>query len=481
MPAEPWADSPKPKKRKGLVIGVAAGVAAVLAVGGVWAVIALSKKGGAASPENAAEALFENLAAKDWNKLAGAVAPSERDLVSVAMDTANGLKADNKQAKELAEATDALWDSITIEFSDLEFSTEDLVEGVVIATVDNGSVKVDADIEKMADAVADLLDYAESLGTPLGDIPRSAIEDQLDQILPIEKDIEDLAEAAGLDELYVVTVQEGGKWYASVSMTIAQYAFDASGGDRSDLGDPIPDGEMMGADKPEDALSNFAKAVEEALDSGEVRELAKALPLAESRLVAVYGAAAGSLDGFLGDLPIGKITTSQHEMLGGHARLTIDLLEFTLMGDDFELAREGDTWTLSAGAFELTLTQSDDGKTWTIEAEEDGQSAEAELSIPEKGVIEGSSSSPDGADDWFEFDGECLEVGWTDPYTGETHVDSDCGEDAFIIGAGQAISEWTKLPDLKGIVAVTALKGAGDKWYISPIASLVDLAGVFGK
>jgi hypothetical protein len=487
MPPGQWIEPPK-KKRKAAVVGVAAGLAAVLAVGGVWAVVALSKKGGASSPEDAAQAVFTSLAAKDFDKLTATIAPSERNLAVVAMDVANGLQDSTDLAEEWSATTDKLWQSLSIEFTDLEFSTDDLAEGVVAATVEKGSVTIDANIEEMADAVADLYDYGQSAGAyayGMGDVSKSDIEDELDALFPISKDIDDLAKAAGLDELYIVTVQEGGDWYASVSMTIAQYAFDSLGGDRSDLGDPIPENEMMGADKPEDAMANFVKAYEAAADSGDLRELAKALPVAESRLLAVYGPVIDELGGSLTEdaISFGDVSLSENSVIGGHSRLTIDLLELDLMGDDFEIAREGDTWTIIIDYAELTISQEDDGATWRLEVEEDGEAVgEAELSIPQKGTLEGSFTSNDGGDGWFEFDGECIEVGWTEFYTGQEETEKTCGDDLGLTNLSSLpLAEWTKLPDLKGILALSAVQGAGGKWYISPTASLMDLVSVVGS
>jgi hypothetical protein len=473
---------PPKRKRRGLLVGAAVVAALVVAGGGTYAVLSLrGGAGGAGSPEKAAEALLQDLTSLDYGKIVAHVAPSETTLIDPMVDAVEGQDDQTEQAQKVWSDIQA---ALTIKFEDLSFTTENLAEGVARTAVTGGTVSVDADTAKLTTAIMDLNDLGGSvLGsmyTGMGDVTESDIADQLDGLFPVSKAIDDLAATAGLEDLFVVTVEEDGKWFTSLSMTAAQYAFESAGLDPGLLGDPIPDGEMNGASSPEKALDNLTAALRATGEKGDLRELAKALPPAESRLLAVYGPAlTDSLGGSLGALTaLEALTGSGYSEVGGHGRVTIDSL---IVSPWVTLTRSDNTWTLRAGddASNLTadLTQESD-TAWKFSAtmadEWSGeQSVSGSIEVTSKGVLDAVVSTPDG-DTSLTIEGSCVTVD-TVGYSEEF-----CEDDLGVDLADTPLASLEKLPDLKGILALSAVKGAGGDWYISPTASVLDWATVFG-
>jgi hypothetical protein len=473
------------KKKRGVLVAVAVVVALVVAGGGAFALLKMKGGGGGAStPEDAAaallndtETLLADIASLDLTKAASHIAPSERTLFEAVAEASTKAGQDNAQSEEVKAALAAAQSAVTITFEDLEFSTEPLVDGVERTALTGGTVNLDADVEKLAGAIMDIYDSQPSLAVMADEsISQSDLEDQLDSFFPVSKAADDLAELAGLDELFLVTVQEEDQWFVSLSMTMAQYAYEEAGYDIDDLGDLIPESEMRGASSADEALGNFVDALDEAASSGDIRELAKALPTAESRVFAVYGPALTDenpyfLEGLGGALE--DLTGSKTSEIGGHARITLD--GFTVPGVA-EFKRDGDTWTLSIESYgetiEITLSQ-EVGKTWSLDFEQRGEysdmSVTGSISIPSKGVIEGEFSG-DGMSADFGYEGGCFSY----DVMGES--DEVCGDELGVDLSATGLDDWDKLPDLKNILALSAVKGAGGQWYISPTASLLDWA-----
>jgi hypothetical protein len=494
-PPQPEDAKPKRKKR-GLLVAAAVVVALVVAGGGAWALLALRGGGGAASPEEAAESLLVDLASLDFSKVASRVAPSEQTLFDPVMEIADDSKNQTADQKKALEIWEDVRSSLTIKFDDLTFSSQSLADGVDRTAVTGGTVSLDADTDKLADAIMDLYDLSgdsaasmsQSLSMLMG-VPnldadlltnRSDIKDKLDQFFPVSKALDDLVAMAQMDDLFVVTVKEDGKWFSSASMTLAQYAYEDAGLDNDALGDPIPDGEMKGASKPEEAVTNLVAALNATAETGDLRELAKALPVAESRLVAVYGTALaesseiGSVS-FLG--AIDSASGTKNSEIGGHARITLDSLS---MGGLLNLSRSGDTWTIEVfvGGAEVTVTLTQEGQTsWTAKArvtsDYSGESnISASLSVPSKGVVEADYS--DGTSSGgFTYQGGCMTV--------ETNGSENtiCGDELGVDLTDAPINDIEKLPDLKDLLALSAVHGAGGDWYISLVGSLVDPAVLF--
>ncbi|MDR0625684.1 MAG: hypothetical protein LBG11_00250, partial [Bifidobacteriaceae bacterium] len=466
-----------------MLVAVAVVVALAVAGGGAYALLALKGgSAGASSPEDAAKALFNDtetlltdMAALDIAKVASHFAPSEQGLFEGVADASKSVTTDNAQSDELKESLESAQKALTIDFKDLEFTGETLAEGVNRTAVTGGTISLDADVPALATAILDIYDSRPSISQMgLDPIDQSHLEEQLGAVFPVSKGADDLAALAGLNDLFVVTVQEEGDWFVSLSMTAAQYSFEDSGLDRVDLGDPIPESEMKGASDANGALDNFISALDAAATSGDLRELAKALPVAESRLVAVYGPALTSADeGGAAGLSevLGGVTGTKTGEIGGHARITLDSL---VIPGYFTLTRQDDTWTLSiedgGEQIEVTLTQESRQK-WTFDLAQNSEygvtTGSASISIPSKGVIEGEVVS-EGTAVSFKYEGGCVSV----DMMGESQ--EMCGDELGVDLTDSGLDEFEKLPDLKNLLALSAIKGAGGDWYISIGASLID-------
>jgi hypothetical protein len=474
---------PPKRKKRGALVAAAVVVALVVAGGAAYAVLGLRGGGGAGSPEDAAEALLQDLTSLDYAKVVAHVAPSEQTLLEPAAELAEEQVDQTDQGKQAQAIWNDIKAALTIEFKELTFSSTNLAEGVDRTAVTGGTISLDADTAKLTTAVLDLYDLAaESAGgsyLDVGELSESDVREQIEGFFPVTKGVDDLASAAGLDDLFLVTVEEDGKWFTSVSMTAAQYAYESAGLDNANLGDPIPDGEMKGGSNPEQALENLTAALRAAGNTGDLRELAKALPVAESRLLAVYGPAiaeeAGGLD--LGGLSaLEKLTGTKHSDVAGHARITIDSL---IVSPLVELTRAENVWSLVAGddysKLTLTLTQASD-KEWQIDgtstSEWNGEETfDGSIEVPEKGVFDLRISTSEGDVSMTVKDG-CV------AYEAGGFAEDLCGSELGFDLEDTPLNQIEKLPDLKALLALSAVKGAGGDWYISPTASLFDLAAV---
>ncbi|MDR2374547.1 MAG: hypothetical protein LBD77_10760, partial [Bifidobacteriaceae bacterium] len=485
----PERRAPKRKMRRGLV-ATAVAVALVVVGGGAWALVALRGSGGAASPEEAAEALLKDIASLDLAKVASRVAPSERTLLEPLYQAATAEENQTGQSKEAQDVMADIQDALTVEFTDLAFASQRIAEGVDRTSVTAGTLSIEADTDKLAGAVLDMYDLMGDTSAVLGydygmdtggALSESEIKAQIDEAFPVSKDLVELIDEYGIGELFFVTVEEDGQWFTSVSMTMAQYLYEDGGYDIAGLGDPIPEGEMRGADSPEAALENLADAVNATVQSGDLRELAKVLPVAESRLLAVYGPTmAGMFGGGSEADVIQDAAGSKTSDLSGHARVSLDRLVIDQLLD---LTRSGDTWTLMIDSFSGGLTMievsQESGKAWTMtgsgtDSWGDPIDISARLEVPEKGKLTGEFS--DGYSSVsFSYQDGCATVG------AAGYEQEICGEDLGVDPAAAGLGDITGLPDLKSVLALSAVEGADGAWYISPTASLLDLAAVMAN
>jgi hypothetical protein len=274
------------RRRTGMWIGI--GVAAALVVGGgvtAFAVVG-SKIGGSPTPEAAVTKLLDGVAKKDALTLAGALSPAEfepfRDAYTDLTDT---------KAAASAEATAAVrktLDSLTITVEDLDTRSTTLDDGLAKVSVTDGTLTVDGDPDVIADVIAAAFQNADEdqlLGMDADDL-RDELADELSDNLPYTLDLADDLRFEG-DDPFLVTVQEGGKWYVSPLMTLGEYLTVSEGIERGDMPDPA---DAVVPKDPADAARQFAAALEK-VPSGDLGPLANVLPLAERRFVTVYGQA----------------------------------------------------------------------------------------------------------------------------------------------------------------------------------------------
>ncbi len=491
------------KSRRGRVALVAGAVVVALGLtgGGVLALtngwFSSGAAGGAASPEAAAVSFVESAVKLDGADVLASVAPSERAVVADLVDVAERLPEAQDETQAARSAFEDLRDALEITLPDAPtFSTEELVPGVSKATITGGSVKVDGDPDRLADAVIAFMKASGAPSDETDDEARAEIRDDIDEQLPVQKDLTDLMSMMNLDDdLFLVAVQENGKWYVSASMTVAQYVAESQGVTKDQLGKPIPAGEMKRFATPEDAVTGLYDAIEATADTGDLRELAKALPPAESRLLAVYGPVlsdgnqGGSDDG--SPQALSDLSASTLETDGDHAYVALDSFTADVgSGVTLEFRRDGKKFTLDSkqgrdATFHLVLDGTDP-KRWTLTADDpqnDANSMVGSLSIPRRGEIEGEyTSTSDGyggkvtQSGSFSFDGDCLEHTYDDGYDGGYYDDDSSGRTCGLAESidGTGLEKLDALPDLSRLLSVTTLK-SGDSWYASPSATVVSL------
>ena len=327
-----WGAPPTQKKsRRPLWIGV--GVVGVLAIGGgAFAANALwfSKVGGAASPEAAVTQMIEGAADKDLVSVYGVMSPAEVSQISTGYDLflRHMDDIDDDGAKD---SLDAYLDAMDLELSDLEVEVEDIEDGLAKVSITSGSLEVDADADKLGDAVIDTLDrakesalwdeFAEMSEVPSDDEIREQISTAVEE-LPVTVTVEDLAfDPSGLSldaiesfdgdvdvpdepsaetiDPFLMVVEEDGDWYVSPYLTAMEYAYVSAGGERGSL----PSDDLAGAfDSPEAAAVGFVDGLKAYAETGEMDEYLKALPLADRRTAALYGSTDSMDDGELQEM-----------------------------------------------------------------------------------------------------------------------------------------------------------------------------------
>ena len=285
------------KSRRGLWIGL--GVAGALVVGGVaFAANALwfSKVGGAATPEAAVTQMIDAAVAKDFVGVYGVTSPSEFTTGSTALT----LFTDR-----LSEGTDLDMDALTDVYKDyldafdlgmegLEVEVEEIEDGLAKVTVVAGQVTIDADADKLVDAtergmavlevspMADLLELSGEQMPSQAEL-RENMESAVAETFPVDVSVDDLD-----TEPFLMVVREGGSWYVSPTLTMLEYGAASEGIERGTL----PSDDLAGHfDSPEAAAEGLVTGVTEYLATGDTDALMKPLPLADRRVVALYGKA----------------------------------------------------------------------------------------------------------------------------------------------------------------------------------------------
>ncbi|MCX6522037.1 MAG: hypothetical protein NTZ21_15365 [Actinobacteria bacterium] len=209
--------------------GIGATIAALAGAIG-FTTVALSGAGtaGAASPEDAVRDFVAATADEDILGMIDVLDPTE---VPAARQATERGRADAVEADLVSEgfSLDGL-EGLDVAFADLDLVTEPLDDGLAVVTFAGGSASWTFD----------------PAAFPLGADLREALADELAVTT-------DAASFAELDEpLQLATVERDGRWYVSVSYTVAEYARRASG-----LELPSTPLTAVGADSPEAAADEF--------------------------------------------------------------------------------------------------------------------------------------------------------------------------------------------------------------------------------
>lgn len=209
--------------------GIGATIAALAGAIG-FTTVALSGAGtaGAASPEDAVRDFVAATADEDILGMIDALDPAE---VPAARQATERGRADAVEADLVSEgfSLDGL-EGLDVAFADLDLVTESLDDGLAVVTFAGGSASWTFD----------------PAAFPLGADLREALASEL-AVTTADASFAELD-----DPLQLATVERDGRWYVSVSYTVAEYARQASG-----LELPAAPLTAVGADSPEAAADEF--------------------------------------------------------------------------------------------------------------------------------------------------------------------------------------------------------------------------------
>ncbi|MBT8246740.1 MAG: hypothetical protein KJN73_02930 [Acidimicrobiia bacterium] len=185
---------------------------------------------GSESPEAAMQKLFDGLSSEDLVAAVDAFLPGEADPM---ISYTGAIGSELKRLEVFTDSIDPQGISgINMEFTDLEFRTEQIAPGFVRVFVENGDAFVDIDQAEL----------------PIGDLV-------LDNLPPAERgmldgDLPPESESMGGDDFYLVAVEDDG-WYLSFWYTVMDGIFSTTGYGSPDFGNGLA---PVGAESPEAAV-----------------------------------------------------------------------------------------------------------------------------------------------------------------------------------------------------------------------------------
>ena len=297
------------------------GVVLALVVGGFVAWQFLLPRGGADSPEEAAEQMLAAAVAQDPVGVIAIIKPAEVEGLDEVYEAAR----ERAEEEDLVEG-DGITDAVELELSDLEFEVDDLSDGYARVTLVDGKYDASWDPDKLPERLDFLRDEA-----------------------PADSESGDLSELFDGDEPYVTTVEVDGRWYVTLFGTLAEYVYQDAAEyediDRPDYDAVGVDSEPVVGEDPEEVVENLVDAInagdlQELLDNFEedlARPLRPYAPVLEAALDGEYSEDAVSLDVYAEDLDL-----ETEELDDGLLKVTIEAGSFgataTEEGDDSDSA-----------------------------------------------------------------------------------------------------------------------------------------------
>ncbi|MCI4658183.1 variant leucine-rich repeat-containing protein [Cryobacterium zhongshanensis] len=340
------ASAGRRRRRPCLLWGSIGVVVLVLAGGGVWAYASVfSKSGGSSTPQAAVEKLLTGAVSLDVLNVYGSLSPAEISSLRAPVETLGRIKLDSATSPtDYTAVFEKLRPNLNVTLTGLEFSVTDIGDGIAAVAVNGGQLHVDGDPTALAslwmDAVkSQLTAQLKATGSTDEQVAaslektRAAAVAGIDAALPYDRSASDLKQDLGRD-VTAVAVHEGGSWYVSPLLTGFEQVFQ----DRLRADPTLTRGPLVAPAifaTPEDAVRGLADGVSDYLTRGDSGALAAALPLAERRVVSLYGAHAASVDGrSLNVTNVGVSST----VSGDTARITLDDLSFAGESDSVPYA-----------------------------------------------------------------------------------------------------------------------------------------------
>jgi hypothetical protein len=340
------ASAGRHRRRPGLLWGSIGVVVFLLAGGGVWAYASvLSKVSGSSTPQAAVEKLLTGAVSLDLLNVYGSLSPAEITSLRGPVETLGRIKLDSATSPtDYTSVFEKLRPNLNVSLSGLDFSVTDIGDGIAAVAVTGGQLHVDGDPNALAglwmDAVkTQLTAQLKATGATDEQVAaslektRAAAAAGIDAALPYDRSASDLKQDLGRD-ITAVAVQEGGSWYVSPLLTGFEQGFQ----DRLRADPTLTRGALVAPATyatPDDAVRGLADGVSAYLTRGDSGALAAALPLAERRLVSLYGVPTAPSDGrSLNVTNVGVSST----VSGDTARITLDDLSFAGESDSVPYA-----------------------------------------------------------------------------------------------------------------------------------------------
>ena len=496
----PWPPA-KRGRRKGL-IAAATAVALVLVGGGAFAAVMLGGGvAGSATPDEAATAFIESLVTLDSSKITATIAPSELAWFTEALD-APGDCQDQLDPQDLSQTFEDLKGALEITINDLEIESSQLVTSVNRSVITGGSIRLDIAKDQedaLVNAILKVMDMSSELdelfsGYPAAQPSAAQLKRELAGAFPVEAPLSRMLDELGIGDLFVVTVEEGGKWYTSVSMTAAQYVWEATGQSNQDLRDPIPGSEMTSYATPEEAAEGYISAIQAFATDLDIYELAKHVDVAESRLYSVYGPAmlknqtGISMQSLTLDFTEPKTVYQKNgvaDVVFGQIKGTIalpgDLADALITLEDNRLTlslEHSDEWQST----DLTLTwDASDPKSTdlSLQAEDDAVSIDGTASIEltsdgfevtYSGRLSDAFSGDEAVSGSITLDGDQLSWSLTDPQ-GQTQRNGTYLPLQVQAVVASFTNCFSAIPGPESFFALTTIKSA-EGWHTSTFATL---------
>lgn len=299
--AEQGQDAPEPpKKKRNTALIVSLSVIAGLVVIGLILYAVFSSQSGASSAEAAAEKFVTSVAKADMMGVVSTLPKTETEEIMRAASWGaeeSGLssqKLDANQTKMLALVQD-LGTAADIKLEGLQFGQEPIAEGIVRVSLTAGTATVNGDPEKIKSAFGELMDAALEESDAGQDAAASiamveeALSGELDDLQGASANFAELSQSmseSGM-ELSLIAVEENGNWFVSPLMTMADYAYQAAEFSEGQL----PLGSEVVAATQFESPADAATGLVDATASGNLNDIAAAMPLAERRLLSIYGPA----------------------------------------------------------------------------------------------------------------------------------------------------------------------------------------------
>lgn len=246
--------APSPRGSTGKIVAIVGLVIALIAAGYLgWRFF--WPRGGAGSPEEAAENIVTSAAEQDLVGLIDMLSPGETE----GLDDVYDELRERAEDEELVE-DDGITDAIDIELSDLEFEVDERGDDLALVTLVDGEYDVSWDPEKLPDRLEFLAEESDA-----------------------ESESGDLADVFDGEEPSVMTVEIDGRWYVTLLGTVAEYAYldGEEAAEDSDYDLPEPDWDRAGeevdpitGEDPEEVIENLVDAI----NAGDVEELLANLP-----------------------------------------------------------------------------------------------------------------------------------------------------------------------------------------------------------